>query len=271
MLKILIIEDEQAVREFLVKTFDMIGYNTLTASTGQEALEIFEAERPQAIFLDLLLPDKDGLEVLKEIKAKDPNNIVIVVSSKTENKFINKAKDLGAVEYITKPFFRESIRAALSNNLHRVTAQDGGKPKILIVDDEQDVCYALNQYFSRRIEADTVLTFDGDQALDLIRKNKFDVVFMDINLPGKDGLSIIEEVRPRNRHTVFITITGYGSQELIQKAQKLGIVDYFTKPVRPEDIFEKLKSILIARGKFIMKEETIKAKEKSNEKENLGH
>lgn len=253
MLKILIVEDEQAVREFLVKTFDMIGYITLAASTGKEALEIFEAQHPQAIFLDLMLPDKDGLEVLKEIKTKDPNNIVIVVSSKTEDKIIKKAKDLGAIEYITKPFFRESIRSALSNNLYRITAQDGGKPKILIVDDEEEICYALNKYFSRRIEADMVLTFDGDQALDLINKTKFDVVFMDINLPGKDGLAIIEEVKQKNKHTAFITVTGYGSQELIQKARKLGVVDYFKKPVRPEEIFERLKSILIARGKFIVK------------------
>jgi DNA-binding response OmpR family regulator len=240
--------------EFLVKTFDMIGYTTLTASTGEEALKIFEAERPQAIFLDLLLPDKNGLDVLKEIKAKDANNIVIVVSSKTDERTIKKAKDLGALEYITKPFFRESIRAALSNNLYRVTPQEGGKPKILIVDDEEEVCYALNKYFSRRIEADMVLTFDGDQAVDLITKNKFDVVFMDINLPGKDGLTIIEEVKPHNRHTAFITITGYGSQELIQRVRKLGIVDYFQKPVKSEEIFAKLKSILIARGKYIVKE-----------------
>jgi len=168
-------------------------------------------------------------------------------------KTIKKGKDLGAIEYITKPFFRESIRAALSNNLYRVTPQDGGKPKILIVDDEEEVCYALNKYFNRRIEADTVITFDGDQALELLNKNRFDVVFMDINLPGKDGLSIIEEAKPNNRHTAFITITGYGSQELIQRVRKLGIVDYFRKPVKPEEIFEKLKSILIARGKYIVK------------------
>ena len=253
MLKILIVEDEQAVREFLVKTFDMIGYTTLTASTGKEALEVFEAEHPQAIFLDMMLPDKDGLEILKEIKEKDANNIVIIVSSKTDTDIIKKAKALGAIEYITKPFFRESIRTALSNNLYRITPQDGGKPKILIVDDEEDICYSLNKYFNRRIEADTVITFDGDQALDLINKNKFDVVFMDINLPGKDGLSIIEEAKPHNKHTVFITVTGYGSQELIQKARKLGIVDYFKKPVKQEEVFQKLKSILIARGKYIVK------------------
>jgi DNA-binding response OmpR family regulator len=254
MLKILIVEDEQSVMEFLVKTFDMIGYTTLTASTGQEALETVEREHPQAIFLDLLLPDKNGLEVLKEIKAKDANNIVIVVSSKTDEKTIKKAKDLGALEYITKPFFRESIRSALSNNLYRVTSQDAGKPKILIVDDEEEVCFALNKYFNRRIEADTVITFDGDQAADLINKNKFDVVFMDINLPGKDGLTIIEEVKPHHRYTAFITITGYGSEELIQRMKKLGIVDYFKKPAQAEEIFAKLKSILIARGKYIAKQ-----------------
>ncbi len=253
MLKILIVEDEQSVREFLIKTFEMVGYATLSAWTGKEALEIFESQRPQAIFLDIMLPDKDGLDVLKEIKEKDPHNIVVIVSSKDDKKAMKKAKDLGAVEYITKPFYRESIRTALSNNLFRIATQDGGKPKILIVDDEEDVCYAINKYFNRRIEADTVLTFDGDQALDLINKNKFDIVFMDINLPGKDGLSIIKEVKTKNKHTAFLVITGYLSQELTQKAKNLGVVDYFQKPVQPEELFKKLKTILIARGKYIEK------------------
>lgn len=253
MLKILIVEDEDAVREFLVKTFDMIGYSTLTAANGKEALDIFNKERPQAIFLDIMLPDMDGLDVLKKIKEQDPLNIVIVVSSKTESTIIEKAKKLGAAEYITKPFYRESIRVAFSNNLFRITPQDSGKPKILIVDDEEDACYSLNKYFGRRIEADTVLTFDGEQAIELMKKNKFDVVFMDINLPGKDGLSIIEEVKPKNKHTAFLVVTGYTSQDLVQKARKLGVVSYFRKPVRPDELFQKLKSILVARGKYIEK------------------
>lgn len=254
MLKILIVEDEKPVQDFLVKTFEMLGYSTLTASTGKEALAIFSAERPQAIFLDIMLPDKSGLDVLKEIKDKDPHNIVIIISSKTDKALMAKAKELGAVDYITKPFYRESIRTAFSNNLHRVTAQTAEKPKILIVDDEEDVGYSMNKYFNRQIEVDSVLTFDGDQATDLINKNKFDVVFMDINLPGKDGLSIIEEVKPKNKHTAFIVITGYMSQELIQKARKLGVVDYFKKPIQLEELFQKLKVILVARGKFILKQ-----------------
>lgn len=254
MLKILIVEDEEQVRDFLVKTFEMIGYSTLTASSVKESLNIFEKEHPQAIFLDINLPDGDGFEVLKKVKEKKPNNIVIIVSSNTDKALMKKAKDMGAVDYITKPFYRESIRTALSNNLHLVTAQDAQKPKILIVDDEEDICYAMNKYFNRRIEADTVLTFDGDQARNLINKNKFDVVFMDINLPGKDGLSIIEESKPKSKHTAFLVITGYMSQELIQKARKLGVVDYFKKPVKQEELFQKLKSVLVARGKYIEKQ-----------------
>src|SRR3989338_4743918 len=153
MIKILIVEDEKNVQDFLENTFKTIGYSTFVTSTAKEAKDIFISQKPQVILLDLLLPDKNGLDVLKEFKEINQNNIIIIVSSKDDPETKKLAKKLGAAEFITKPFFRESIRKALAHNLHRLpVAKPQGRPKILIADDEEDVAITLHRYLQKHIE-----------------------------------------------------------------------------------------------------------------------
>ncbi|HBR15763.1 MAG TPA: hypothetical protein DD723_09555 [Candidatus Omnitrophica bacterium] len=255
MIKVLVVEDEPGVRNVLLDTFKTVGYETFGASSAKEAMELFIKERPDAIFLDVMLPDKSGLDVLKEMKNMNNENIVIVVSSVSDEKTVKKAKELGAAEFIGKPFFRESLRNTLAHNLKLLNKTSiKEKPKILIVDDEEDVCMTLNKYLKKRVDIDTVITFDGDQACDLISKNKFDIVIMDIKLPGKDGLTIIKETKNKTKDTIFLVLTGYLSAELLQEAKKLGVTEYFRKPMELEEIYKRMQAILIARNKFIPKE-----------------
>jgi CheY-like chemotaxis protein len=254
MIKVLVVEDEAGIKEVLMNTFESVGYKTLGASSAKEAMKVFHEEQPDVIFLDIALPDKSGLEVLEEMKSIEKNNIVIMVSANSDQAVKQKALKLGAVEFITKPFFRETLRNALAHNLGKLQkASFKEKPKILIVDDEEDVCMALNRYLQKHIDADIVIAFDGDQAYDLIIKNNFDVVFMDIKLQGKDGLTIIAQAKPKVPQTTFLVLTGYLGTEFLQQAKKIGVTEYFHKPVRPEEIYKKLAAILTAKNKYIEK------------------
>jgi CheY-like chemotaxis protein len=254
MIKVLVVEDEPEIQEVLIDTFARVGYKTYGAFNAKEAMEIFLREKPDAVFLDILLPDKDGLDVLKDMKALDKNNIVVMVSSRVDPQTIEAAKKAGAVEFVQKPFFRETLRKALAHNLNRLPkARMKEKPKILIVDDEQDICTTLSRHLKKRLEADIVITFDGDQAYDLIMKNKFDVVFMDIKLPGMDGLTIIEKVKKKFKNTHFLVITGYTGEDFLKKAKGLGITEYFHKPVQIKEIYKKIEEILTAKNKCILK------------------
>lgn len=255
MIKVLVVEDEPGVQAALINTFRSVGYETFGASSAREALDLFRREKPDAVFLDIMLPDQSGIELLREMKALDKNNIVIMVSASGAPEVRRQALEAGAVEFISKPFFRESLRQALARNLGRLARTPAReKPKILIVDDEEDICISLNRYLQKRVEADIVITFDGHQARELISKNRFDIVFTDIKLPGKDGLTVIAETRDKARDTVFLVLTGYLSTELIQHARQAGVTEYFHKPMRLEDIYQKTRAILTARNKFIPKD-----------------
>jgi len=104
MPKILIVDDELDTRQFLANFFRKRKIDTFTAAGGEEALSIFEREKPGVILLDIIMGGMDGVEVLKCIKERDSGARVIMVTGKSPDQdIIKKCKDLGAYAYIHKP------------------------------------------------------------------------------------------------------------------------------------------------------------------------
>lgn len=107
-MKLLIIEDEVSLQTALARGFIKLGYAVDAASDGEEALELYYSSRYDAIILDLNLPKLDGLEVLKEIRRDDRASKILILSARGEVEDKIKGLDLGANDYLAKPFnFRE--------------------------------------------------------------------------------------------------------------------------------------------------------------------
>lgn len=119
--KILVIDDEKAIRRFMDASLGAKGYEVLLAKTGQEGLKAAEESHPDIIVLDLNLPDKDGLDVLKGIRefSKVPVIILTVKNSDTDKE---QLLDAGADDYLVKPFslteLLARIRVALRHSLN---------------------------------------------------------------------------------------------------------------------------------------------------------
>ena len=124
---VLVVEDDPAIRRFLRNTLQVNGYRVREVITGREALVALRAELPELVVLDLGLPDMDGMNLIPQIRAFSPVPIVILSSRGDESGKV-MALDLGADDYITKPFgieeFMARIRAALRHRL----ATDGSPP-----------------------------------------------------------------------------------------------------------------------------------------------
>jgi two-component system, OmpR family, KDP operon response regulator KdpE len=125
--QILVVDDEPAIRRLLRNTLQVHDYDIAEAASVAEALEFLEHGKPDVMILDLGLPDGDGLDVLRQLRATSQLP-VIVLSSRGDERGKVQALDAGADDYVTKPFGVEElvarIRAALR---HRVQAQ-GGQP-----------------------------------------------------------------------------------------------------------------------------------------------
>jgi CheY-like chemotaxis protein len=120
--KNILVVDDSSTSTFLMESFlEENGYNVMVAEDGLKATKLLETQIPDVIFLDLMMPKKSGFEVLAEIRnnEKTKDVPVIIISAKTEHDDIQKAKKLGADEYIYKPV---DIDLAL-NILHRIESQ----------------------------------------------------------------------------------------------------------------------------------------------------
>lgn len=115
--KILIVDDQFGIRILLNEVFQKEGYNTFQAANGLQALDIVQKHDPDLILLDMKIPGMDGIEILKRMKAIDPEIRVIIMTAYGELDMIQEAKSLGAITHFAKPFDIDDIRAAVRSNL----------------------------------------------------------------------------------------------------------------------------------------------------------
>lgn len=116
---ILVVEDDKAVKNLITTTLDIQGYRYRTAVRGQEALVEAVSQKPDIMFLDLGLPDMDGMEIIRKVRSwsKMP---IIVVSARTDDNDKIDALNAGADDYLTKPFNVEELLARLRVSLRRL-------------------------------------------------------------------------------------------------------------------------------------------------------
>jgi two-component system, chemotaxis family, chemotaxis protein CheY len=100
-MKILIADDSQFMRGVLKDIVCTEGHECVEAQTGKEVLDKYESEKPDLLLLDIIMPEMDGVEVLKKI---GKNVKIIVISAVGQEKMVEEAKELGALDYIVKPF-----------------------------------------------------------------------------------------------------------------------------------------------------------------------
>jgi two-component system response regulator (stage 0 sporulation protein F) len=102
--KILIIDDQEGIRQLLREVFKDSGYSIFTAANGKEALEIASSEKPQLAMLDMKLPGMNGIQILEQLKKTNPDLKVIMMTAYGDAQTVNKAIGLGAICCMFKPF-----------------------------------------------------------------------------------------------------------------------------------------------------------------------
>jgi two-component system, OmpR family, KDP operon response regulator KdpE len=138
--RILVVDDELPIQRILRRNLSVSGYDVLVADDGEQAVEIVRVHQPDLILLDLCLPGKiDGLEVCRQVRLSLQIPI-IVLSALTEEKQKVEALDLGADDYLTKPFSNDELQARVRACLRRANSSEignesPGQPEILQSED----------------------------------------------------------------------------------------------------------------------------------------
>lgn len=173
MTTVLVIDDELAIRRLLRSTLERAGYRVFDAIDARSALASVQRDRPDLVLLDLGLPDRDGLELVPLI-ARDPHIGLVVVSARGDTEQKVAALDLGAHDYVTKPFDSEELLARLRTVLRRRGVDEA--PAMVVAG---DVMIDLNERRVARAGAEVHLTRKEHDVLILLARHVGRVVTHD--------------------------------------------------------------------------------------------
>jgi two-component system, chemotaxis family, chemotaxis protein CheY len=116
--QILLVDDEAHIRKFVALILKQLGVTLIReASNGEEALAAYQAEKPRIVLLDVNMPRMDGIETLRKLKELDPNCVVVMLTSLANRETVERALELGAINYIRKDTPKDEIAQALSETI----------------------------------------------------------------------------------------------------------------------------------------------------------
>jgi len=250
----LTVEDIDIDAEQITRYLQTMGISNIVHPYGQGAVEAAIRLNPDVILLDLNLPDKSGFEVLADLKANpQTNHIPVVICSVEESR--RHAFANGADHYLTKPFTLKEMRDELSRvaehhkapkSMMTIAAQHHA-PLVLVVDDNEITLSTVSDFLLAK-QFKVLVARSGMELLDLLVKNHPDIILMDIQMPGMDGLETTRRVRANKDPLVaqipIIALTALampGDQEMCLKA---GANGYMSKPVVLSKLVEQINILL---------------------------
>jgi DNA-binding response OmpR family regulator len=250
--RILLVEDDADTRHAIAVRLRSAGYEVIVAGDGHSAVVHAQKDRPDLILLDLGLPGGDGFSVMKRLDALGLRAVapVIVLTARAGSDDTQRALAAGAVLVLHKPVDNEQLLAAIAANVAQSPATVAGepsapRPRILVIEDDPDTQLGLKV----RLQAsgfDVSQASDGSTAMTRVRKERPDVILLDLGLPGGDGLAVLERLK-RNAETEPIPVVVLSARDPVVNAPKalsLGAAAFLQKPPDNAELLRELQKAL---------------------------
>lgn len=235
---ILIVEDDATLRNVLLEKLSKSGYTVEGAEDGEVALEkLRSGPKPDLMLLDILMPKKNGMEVMEEMSA-DPTLKtipIIIISNSGQPVEIERAKKLGAKDFLIKAIFDpaevlEKIRALLQPQATDQQQGKQGKRGVLVVEDDQ----FLRELFVRKLLSSGFKVenaIDAKAAFEILARWKPDIILLDLILPDMDGFEILARLKKDEHFAAIpvIILSNLGEQKDIDRAMSLGAQEFMIK------------------------------------------
>jgi signal transduction histidine kinase/DNA-binding response OmpR family regulator len=221
--QILSIDDDPDVIEILRKYLVPEGYSLIGALSGDEGLEIASKIKPDLITLDIMMPKKDGWQVLRELKANpDTREIPVIIHSIIDNRPL--ALSLGAVDVMMKPTDPKRLLTLVKKHYK------SGDQFILVVDDNLDFALACKDLL-KRDGFNVKIATRGEEAVKILEESIPSLILLDLVMPGMDGFNVIHSLQSKEQWTNIpvVVLTGKSLSEEDHKSLDPFIADYLMK------------------------------------------
>ncbi len=259
-MRVLVVDDHDTNRRIVREFLEGAGARVDTAPEADRALEILraaaeEGDPVQLAILDVAMPGRDGFELAREIREDERlrDTRLLILTSVTTAGDRQRARDLGIGCYLLKPVSRKDLLKGVRTTLGEeegecaTSAVSAGRlfgdrrVRVLLAEDNpvnQQVALALLERWGVEVRAVT----DGRQALEALEEESFDLVLMDVQMPGMDGLEATRRIRERPEWAEMpvVALTAHALSEERDRCLEAGMNDFLSKPFRAEALRDLL-------------------------------
>jgi DNA-binding NtrC family response regulator len=233
----------------------------VSAYDGRQCMDMLEAGDIDLAFIDINMPEMSGMEAVSVARYHGVKTFVTLMSVKATEARFEFARRLDAYEYLIKPFGASEIE-----NVMRTFERVSAPTRALIVDDSATVRRMICKITAASIfRITTEEVGDGRSAIETFARGQHDIVFLDCNMPGINGLQTLAELRDANPNARVIMISSERNEERVYDAMALGAVDFIYKPFGAADVDRVLHKAYglalpgLTAPKFQIEPQTLKA------------
>lgn len=263
-LKVLVADDNQHSLEILTSTLHSFSFEVTAVASGQEVLNQLETHTHnpfELLIIDWKMPGLDGLETIRTLRTKEQKlPVIIMVTAYAREEIIQETETLHLNDLLIKPvshsnLFNSILKAfGRQNSNARAFAPLGPShpdftrlhnKQILLVEDN-DINQQVGTELISATGAKVVVAEGGQQALDLLSAQPFDLVFMDLQMPGMDGFETTRRIRAMQAyHSLpIVAMTADAISGVKEKCMEAGMNDFVSKPISPETLYQTMHQYL---------------------------
>ncbi len=245
-LKFLIVDDIASMRKIVRATLGQLGFNDVQeAVDGNAALSKLRFEKFDIVITDWNMPNMSGLDFLKAIQTDEKIRglPVLVMTAEESQDTVNQALEMGASGYIIKPFSADALGQHIARIYSEIMCFE--RLRVLLVDDFQSMRRIMSKILNLigvRVVAEAS---NGQEALDKIKAEQFDLVITDWNMPNMSGLELVRALRSRKElcDLQIIVASSTITQQMVVQGKQAGVAEYLAKPFAPEDLKQRINRI----------------------------
>jgi CheY-like chemotaxis protein len=257
-MKVLAVDDAQEILLYFKDIFSRYGVLCDTASDGESALkkieDIEDADWYDIFFFDWKMPGMDGIELTKQIKnITNKKDVVIMISAAEWTMIREDAESAGVDKYLMKPLFASDIMDCMNECLgvggsntekqHRTIKAGEFKGCRILLAEDVEINREILLASMEGTDAEIDCAKNGNEALRLISENpkKYDLIFMDVQMPLMDGLEATRIIRKSGNQIPIVAMTANVFKEDIESCLAAGMNDHIGKPLDMGNVLEKIR------------------------------
>ncbi|MEJ2626972.1 MAG: response regulator [bacterium] len=263
-LGILIIEDDEDFLKPIKNVLEKNEYNVSVSRDGEQGLTLAEKIKPDLIILDIMLPKKDGYAVCHSIKENPSTKhipVLILTSLGKDKEGKNGAELLSqghkAEGFLEKPVDPQVLVDTAASLISNASNREDEKVKVLVIDDDPDFIAAVKMILEKN-DYQVFIEYSGEDGLIAVKKQKPDIILLDVMLPNKDGYAVCKELKEDEKTSLIpvILITSVGSKLTESEYGKAIAVthkadDYIEKPVEQKELLQRIRQFIGPRRRIV--------------------